>query len=317
MKVLLTCPPMLGMVDRFRPIFSRCGAELTTPNVVQTLSVEELVRIVPQHDGWIIGDDPATREVFTAGKAGKLKAAVKWGIGVDNVDFAACRDLGIPIANTPNMFGAEVADVAMCYLLGLARETFLIDRGIRAGAWPKPCGISTAGCTVGLIGLGDIGRHVAKRMLANDMNVIAWDPGFSSPPDNLEAVQITQWPQRIELCDFLVFTCSLNNHNHHMLRAEVLAKAKQGVRVINVARGPLINEVDLIAALQSGHVHSAALDVFEVEPLPMNSPLRGMDRCIFGSHNSSNTSDGVIRASLKAIELLFGALGISPAGGIR
>lgn len=310
MKVLLTCPPMLGMVDYFRPAFERAGVELTAPHVVQTLSVEELLKLVPEHDGWIIGDDPATREVFMAGKAGRLKAAVKWGIGVDNVDFAACKDLGIPISNTPNMFGAEVADVAMCYLLGLARETFFIDRNIRAGQWPKPRGISTAGRTVGVIGLGDIGRHAAKRLLANDMRVIAWDPGFTQPPAGLEAVQLATWPLRIETCDFLVFTCSLNKSNHHMLDATVLTKAKPGVRVVNVARGPLINEQDLIAALEGGHVHSAALDVFEEEPLPMHSPLRTMERCIFGSHNGSNTTDGVIRASERAIDLLFSYLGV-------
>ena len=95
---------------------------------MQTLSVAELKDLVPQHDGWIIGDDPATRAVFEARKARKLKAAVKWGIGVDNVDFSACADLDIPIINTPDMFGAEVADIAMGYVIALARETFQIDR---------------------------------------------------------------------------------------------------------------------------------------------------------------------------------------------
>jgi len=121
MKVLVTCPPMLGMIDAFQSIFDSHGIELTAPQVVQTLSVSQLKELVPQHDGWIIGDDPATREVFTAGKAGRLKAAVKWGIGVDNVDFSACRDLGIPITNTPNMFGGEVADVAVGYVWALAK----------------------------------------------------------------------------------------------------------------------------------------------------------------------------------------------------
>jgi hypothetical protein len=113
---------MLGMIDAFRRDFAAKSIDLTAPKVVQTLSVEELKILVPQHDGWIIGDDPATREVFEAGRRGKLKAAVKWGIGVDNVDFAACRDLDIPITNTPLMFGAEVADVALSYILALARE---------------------------------------------------------------------------------------------------------------------------------------------------------------------------------------------------
>ncbi len=122
---------MLGMIESFRYLFAERGIELSAPNVVQTMSVDELKEIVPQHDGWIIGDDPATREVFEAGKAGNLKAAVKWGIGVDNVDFDACKDLDIPIINTPDMFGREVADVAMGYVIALARETFEIDRAVR------------------------------------------------------------------------------------------------------------------------------------------------------------------------------------------
>ena len=111
-KVLVTCPPMLRMIDELLPLFSSLNVELTLPKVTQTLSVEELLQLVPAHDAWIIGDDPATRSVFEAGKAGRLKAAVKWGVGVDNVDFAACADLGIPVTNTPAMFGEEVADVA-------------------------------------------------------------------------------------------------------------------------------------------------------------------------------------------------------------
>ena len=150
MKVLVTCPPMLGMIEEFRPLFESRGVELTPAKVVQILSEDELCDLLPGYDGWIIGDDPATRRVFAAGKSGRLKAAVKWGIGVDNVDFAACKDMDIPITNCPNMFGAEVADVGMSYISALARETFVIDRGVRAGQWPKPRGISLAGRTLGL-----------------------------------------------------------------------------------------------------------------------------------------------------------------------
>ncbi len=310
MKVLVTCPPMLGMIDSFRPIFEIYGVEVTAAKVIQTLSVEELVQIVPQHDGWIIGDDPATREVFAAGKAGKLKAAVKWGIGVDNVDFAACKDLGIPITNTPNMFGAEVADIAMGYVIALARETFQIDNGIRQGQWPKPRGISLSGKTAALIGFGDIGKNMAKRLLAADMKVIVYDP---VAPDTVEhaAVQRIEWPNRVEEADFILATCSLTSSSRHMINAEVLAKAKAGVRVINVGRGPVIDESALEAALQSGKVYSAALDVFEIEPLPMNSYLRTHPRCIFGSHNASNTADAVTRTSEIAIAKLMGFLGVA------
>lgn len=308
MRILVTCPPMLKQLNRFKPQFDALGWDVTAAKTVQVLSVEELIELVPQHDGWIIGDDPATAEVFKAGKAGRLKAAVKWGIGVDNVDFAAARDLGLPIINTPNMFGGEVADLALSYVMALARESFDIDRGIRAGQWPKPAGISLNGRTLGLIGLGDIGRNLARRALACDMKVIAWDPGFTAPPPGLEAVEIAAWPDRIGEADFLAFTCAMTATNRHMLNAETLAKAKDGVRVVNVARGPLIDEPALVAALQSGKVYSAALDVFEVEPLPATSPLRSLERCIFGSHNGSNTIDAVERASYRAIDLLAGFL---------
>ena len=307
MKILVTCPPMLGMIESFRYLFAERGIELSAPNVVQTMSVDELKEIVPQHDGWIIGDDPATREVFEAGKAGNLKAAVKWGIGVDNVDFDACKDLDIPIINTPDMFGREVADVAMGYVIALARETFEIDRAVRKGEWIKPRGISLSGKTVALVGFGDIGQSTAKRLLAADMNVIAYDP-FAGNNPNLPKVEREVWPNRVEEADFIIVTCSLTKSSYHMVNPDVFKQAKDGVRVVNVGRGPVIDETSLEDALKSGKVYSAALDVFEIEPLPMDSYLRTHPHCIFGSHNASNTADAVERTSHIAIEKLFNFL---------
>lgn len=303
--VLVTCPPMLGQIDLFMEPAAEKGLRLHPAKVTQVMTEAELMDLLPNYDGWIIGDDPATRQVFSAGRAGRLRAAVKWGIGVDNVDFDACKDLGIPIINTPQMFGAEVADVATGLVIGLARQLFLIDRGVRAGGWPKPAGISLAGRTVGVIGLGDIGRNTVTRLQALGLEAIAYDPGVEGDA-GIAGLERAAWPDRVGDCDFLVFTCALNKHNFHMLNADVLARCMPGVRIVNVARGPLIDEQTLIAALQSGHVHSAALDVFEIEPLPMDSPLRSMERCIFGSHNGSNTVDAVIRASHTALERLSG-----------
>ncbi|WP_320820886.1 phosphoglycerate dehydrogenase [Thalassolituus sp.] len=305
MKVMVTCPPMLGMKEQFIPLFEKQGIEVFCPNVTQTLSEEELIELVPKFDGWIIGDDPATRKVFEAGKAGNLKAAVKWGIGVDNVDFQACKDLNIPITNTPGMFGAEVADVALGYLLGAARETFYIDREIRNGSWPKNRGMSLVGKTVGVIGYGDIGRNTVSRAKAFGLKTVVYDPGVNSVDSGSE---LCIWPADVDQCDFLIFTCSLNATNRHMLDKCVLDECKEGVIVINVARGPLICEEDLIAALKSGKVKSAALDVFELEPLPRYSYLREHPLCILGSHNSSNTTEAVCRTNNIAVEKLISFL---------
>lgn len=307
-RVLLTCPPMIGIAEEMHPVFAARGAELVIPDFVQIVPEDELVRLVPEFDGWIIGDDPATARVFEAGRAGRLRACVKWGVGVDNVDFDAARRLHLPITNTPAAFGAEVADIAMHYVTGLARETWGIDRGVRAGEWPKLRGISLEARTAVLVGMGDIGRQTARRLVAAGIRVLAVDP-LLDPAALPEGVAAGVWPDALAIADFAVFTCPLNAATHHMLDEAALNLARPGLRVVNVARGPVIDEAALIRALADGRVHSAALDVFEIEPLPAASPLRDHPRCIFGSHNASNTEDAVRRVSVRATDLLFEALG--------
>jgi D-3-phosphoglycerate dehydrogenase len=311
MKVLITCPPMLRQIEKFRKTFEQNGIEIITPDVVQILSEEELIKIVPEVDGWIIGDDPATKKVFTEAKKGKLKAAVKWGVGVDNVDFKACKELNIPISNTPNMFGGEVADLALGYLVGLARESHFIDREVRKGNWVKPSGISISGKTIAVIGLGDIGSQTVKRLKGFNVNILGYDPFVNNSLDELRDVHFLPLDDIFMQSDFIILTCALTESSKHLINATSISKMKDGVRLINVSRGPLINENDLIIGLLSGKIHSAALDVFEVEPLPINSELLKLDRCIFGTHNGSNTVEAVSRASIKAIDILFNYLGIN------
>lgn len=299
MKVLVTCPPMLGLIDEFRPLLAARGFETEAPTVRQVLPEGELIARLPSCDGWIIGDDPATRAVLAAGRAGRLRAAVKWGIGIDNVDVAAARELGLGFINTPGMFDDEVADYAMAYVTALARDLFQVDRGVRGGTWPKPAGISLRGKVVGLVGYGNIGRATATRLAAAGLELVIYDPGAPAGTPGLAA-----WPGQIERCDFLVFTCALNAANRHMLDAATLARCRRGVRVVNVARGPLIDGVALAAALAGGQVRSAALDVFEQEPLSASDPLRGFDQVVYGSHNASNTVEAVRRTSARAIDEL-------------
>ncbi|MDH5888478.1 phosphoglycerate dehydrogenase [Vibrio splendidus] len=301
-KVLVTCPPMLGLFDEFVEPAKKLGIELVAAKTTQVLSEEELIELLPAYDGWIIGDDPATKQVFQAAVEGNLTAAVKWGIGVDNVDFDACKELDIPITNTPNMFGGEVADVGMSMMLALARQTHFIDREIRQNnAWPKPAGMSVSGKHIGVVGFGDIGESLVKRLSGFDVTATVYDPGVEGNK-GFNFVERKPFPEGIEKCDFLIFTCALNKHNYHMLDERVINKMKLGSMVVNVARGPLIDEPALISALQTGHLAAAGLDVFEEEPLPNLSALREMPQCIFGSHNGSNTKEGVRRATYKAIE---------------
>ena len=312
MRVLLTCPPMIGLVDEFRADFEARGIELVVPDFVQVMSEEALMDILPSCDGWIIGDDPATAQVLEAGNDGKLVAAVKWGLGVDNVDFDAARARGMSIVNTPTVFGNEVADVAMAYVIGLARETYLIDREVRAGGWPKPAGISLEDKVAGVVGFGDIGRQVSRRLAVSGMTQIIYDPAYADAEAQAN-LPVATWPERLDELDFLVFVCALTASNRHMLSADEIARLKPGVRIVTVARGPLIDEAASIDGLETGAVHSAALDVMEIEPLPAGSKLRDYPHCIFGSHTASNTKDAVRRTSQLAMTSLFEFLGIDDA----
>ena len=294
---------MLGLIHNFYDLAHGLGLKLEPFEVRQTLSEDKLIEIIPSYDGWIIGDDPATKKVFFAGKEGKLKAAVKWGIGVDNVDFVACKEFGIRITNTPGMFGAEVADMSVGYLIALARQTFYIDRSVRNGEWPKPVGVSLAGKKVAVVGYGDIGRKTSIRLLASEMQIIAYDP-FVEEGSLENGVSLAKWPDRINECDFIVINCSLTPSSFHLLGNHSFELMKKGVRIINVGRGAVIDEFALVEALDKGIVHSVALDVFENEPLGINSSLRKKENCIFGSHNSSNTKEAVVKTSCKSIELL-------------
>ncbi|MDB5348578.1 MAG: phosphoglycerate dehydrogenase [Schlesneria sp.] len=304
MRVVITCPPMIRSIQHYSHLLTDHGIEFHCPEFTQILSEPELLELIPQFDGWIIGDDPATRRVFETAVRGKLRAAVKFGVGIDNVDFAAARDLGLPITNTPGMFGQEVADIAQCYVIALARKIFDVHRGVVAERWPKPVGYSLADKTAAVVGFGDIGRQTAKRLLASGMKVIAYDPRFAPAP-GLEAVESAAWPDRIQEAQVIVLTCALTPENRHLLNASTFAMCKRGVDIVNVSRGPLIDEAALSQALESGQVSAAALEVFEVEPLSATSPLRQFEQCLFGSHNASNTRDAVIRTSERAIGLLL------------
>jgi D-3-phosphoglycerate dehydrogenase len=308
LRVLVSCPPMLELLNEFEPAFRAAGISVVRAATTQTLSEDELITLLPEFDGWIIGDDPASAAVLNAACAGRLRAAVKWGVGIDNVDFAAARALGLNIVHTPGVFGREVADLVMGYVVALARETMLIDRGVRDMCWPKPTGISLAGRTVAIVGFGDIGRQAAKRLIASEMHVIVYDPVFR--PEPALTVDIAPWPHRIGEADFLIFACPLNDSTRGMFSYSLLGALKPGVRVVNVGRGPVIVHDALLEGLERAIVHSAALDVFETEPLPAGSALRNYPRCIFGSHNASNTADAVRRVSRLVMDFLFAQLGV-------
>lgn len=294
---------MAKNVGLFEDASARLGFELCASSVDQAMTEQELVDTLPSFDGWIIGDDPANKATLTAGVAGNLRAAVRWGIGMDNVDRGAAERLGLSIVNTPNVFGAEVADVAMGYVIALARELFRIDRSVRRGAWPKPTGISLHGKSVLIVGYGDVGRALNLRLRAFGMRVFAADP-FANKGHSVEEPQWVEWGERLSEMDFVILCCPLTNQTRGMVNADTIQRMNPKTRLVNVSRGQLIVEEDLIECKRQNTIGAFALDVFDEEPLPLESPLRAFDDVIFGCHNASNTHEAIVRASQVALEKL-------------
>jgi D-3-phosphoglycerate dehydrogenase / 2-oxoglutarate reductase len=306
-RVLITCPQLQRTIDDHRATFAAAGVEISVPPVVQQLTEAELIELLPEMDGIIVGDDPLTAGVLA--QAPRLRIISKWGVGIDNIDLRAASERGIAVANTPGMFGDEVADVVIGYLILLARQLDRIAAGVRAGGWPKVEGVSLSGRTLGIIGLGAIGRAVAVRGKALGMVVLGSEVlEVNAAAAERLGVIIVDREALIRRADVISLNCPLTAENRHMLDASALETAKRGAWIINTARGPLIDETALAAALHSGQIGAAALDVFEVEPLPLDSPLREFDNIVLGSHNASNTAEAVARTSARAIENLLRGL---------
>lgn len=300
--ILVTCRQMQVELPRHLERIERLGYEVVAPELGgrQQFSAAELLEYSPDLMGMIAGDDQLNGEFFDG--ATQLKTVIRWGIGVDNVDQAAARQHGVTVRNTPGVFGYEVADSAFGYILNLARGYIVVDAAVRRGEWPKWEGVTLAGARLGIVGLGAIGREIAKRGMSFDMDVVGCDPFVTSAPAGVSMVDLDKL---LATSRFIVLACPLTPETFHLINADRLSLVRPDAYLVNVARGPVVLETDLIGALTSGRVAGAALDVFEIEPLPLDSELRELPNVVLGAHNGSNTREGVVRASKAAVDFLL------------
>src|SRR5579863_4349210 len=224
--------------------------------------------------------------------APQLRAIGRAGVGVDNVDLDAATQRGIVVMNTPGGNATSVAEHTMALILGLARRIPQADSLLKLGKWEKKTlqGIEVRGKTLGLIGLGKIGMEVARLAEAFEMNVVAFDPYVSSLVAREQNVKLITLDELLKASDFVSLHSSLTAETAHLINAKTLTGAKPGIRIINCARGELINEKDLLAALESGQVAGAGLDVFEVEP-PANPGIASHPNVIATPHIAGSTEE--------------------------
>src|SRR5260221_7305644 len=223
--------------------------------------------------------------------APKLRAVGRAGVGVDNIDLEAATKRGVLVMSTPGGNAVSVAEHTFALLLALVRQLPKFDAGMREGRWEKSSsGAEVRGKTLGLVGLGRIGSEVASRAEAFDMRVVAFDPFISEAAARELSVELVPLDQLLAECDFISLHTAVSPQTREMINAGSIAKMKKGVRIVNAARGELINEADLAAAIKSGHVAGAALDVFAENP-PKNSPLIGLPNVITTPHVAGSTAE--------------------------
>lgn len=291
-------------------IFQRNGIET---DVKIGLSKEELAKIIGGYDGLAVRSaTKATAPLIAA--ANRLKVIGRAGIGVDNIDVKAATQRGIIVMNTPFGNSVTTAEHAISLMLALARQIPAADRSTQAGKWEKSrfVGVELCGKTLGVIGCGNVGAIVADRAIGLKMNVIAYDPFLSEERALQIGVEKVELAQLLRRADFISLHTPLTDKTRNILSAEALATCRKGVRIINCARGGLLDEAALADALRSGQVAGAALDVFETEPAKEN-PLFGVEGVICTPHLGASTTEAQEKVALQVAEqmsayLLKGAI---------
>ena len=246
-----------------------------------------------------------TRQVIAG--APQLRVVGRAGVGVDNVDVEAATQRGIVVMNTPSGNTISTAELTFSMLTALARNIPQANASMKAGEWNRKAfsGTELYGKTLGILGMGRIGTELARRAIAFGMRVMSYDPYLSlSRAKALQVELVEQLDELYANADFITVHMPLSDETRDMVNATAFAKMKTGVRVLNCARGGIINEADLIAAVQQGKVAGAALDVYETEPLPKESPLRSLPQIILTPHLGASTEEAQENVGIEVAEAI-------------
>jgi D-3-phosphoglycerate dehydrogenase len=298
-KVLITTVPF-GDKNRLPlELLESAGVEYLINPLKKKLTEDELLEIVTDFDIIIAGTEQITSKVMD--RARNLKMISRVGIGLDSVDLLAAEERGIKVCFTPDAPAPAVAELTIGLMLSLLRSTHVANAELHRGEWVRHFGRRIPEITIGIIGVGRIGQRVLRRLssfgtprvLVNDL----------IPDDRLVPQTKLEWTDKEEIykqADIISLHLPLTKHTKNMIRAEHIARMKSDAILINTARGGIINELDLANALNKGHLHGAAIDVFEQEPYA--GPLASIERCILTSHMGSMTVDCRTRMEIEATE---------------
>jgi len=306
MKVLVTPTslkpgsgnPALEMLEKFADeiIYNPHGRPLTE---------DELAPLLEGCDGFIAGLDFVTAHAITS--CDKLKVISRYGAGVDRVDIPAASERGIAVCNTPGANTQTVADLAFGLILCVARRIPMLDRKTKGGEWARSTGVELYAKTIGIIGLGAIGRAVARRAAGFSMKVMAYDPFMDEPYARANDIEVSDFGRLVRKSDVISLHLPINDDTRHILSADIMRSMKPGVIIVNTARGGLIDEDAAYEMLKSGHIGGLGLDAYEEEP-PSASPLRELDNVVMTPHTGAHTREATANMAEMAVRNLIDVL---------
>lgn len=297
-RILLTTTSYQDIPGPHHQLLESTGIEIVRER--GPLSEERMLELVGDFDAILCGDDAITRVVLEKA-APRLRILSKYGIGVDKIDVAAATEMGIPLSFCPGVNHTTVAEHTFALLLALVRHLVEIANATRSGNWKRLTGHEIMGKTIGIVGLGRIGKEVAIRAKAFGMTVHAydvyWDEAFASAHGVVRAASVAEI---FEQADVISLHTNLTPETRDMIRAETIATMKDGVIILNCSRGEVVHTADLAAALESGKVGGYGADVLDEEPPPADHPLLSARNCIVTSHIGSRTYESVQRQAMMA-----------------
>ncbi len=306
MKILIT-PTSLNP-DKQPELFEELSGfadELVINEKGRPLNEEELIPLLKDCDGFIAGLDTVSESVINS--CSKLKVISRYGAGYDRVDIDAARKKGIVVTNTPGVNAEAVGEHAFALILALARRVPYLNNNTKSGNWIRSTGVELSGKTIGIVGLGAIGKVVARCSKSFNMKIVAYDPFINREycqEDNIEALS---FEEVLKTADIISLHLPLNNDTRHLINKETLKTIKSGAILINTSRGGIIDEEAAFEALMEGKLGGLGLDAFEEEP-PKDSPLFTLDNVVVTPHTGAHTYEATKKMGRAAVTNLIDVL---------
>jgi D-3-phosphoglycerate dehydrogenase len=305
MKILVT--PASFKQGASSDVMDRLGNfadELLFNTKGKPLTEDELIVMLKGCDGCIAGLDPFSRLVIESSDT--LKVISRYGTGIDNVDIKAAKKKGITVCRTPGVNSQAVAELAITFMLCLIRQVPMLDRKTREGYWVRSVGGELHSKTLGILGLGAVGKKTARIAAGFSMNVLACDPDMDNDYAKANGIHPVDFDTLLRESDFLSLHLPLKPDTRHIISAKAMRSMKKGAIIINTARGGLIDEAAACDLIKSGHLDGLGLDVYEEEP-PQHSPLFGLENVVFTPHTAAHTTEATAGMASLSVENLINA----------